>query len=335
MLRIRLLLSTQDTERVRAWAQTQGLEAPSPGAVVAELSSYFEIGELPRLLKAAGQQARWWKGGIMGNVLGVARLKGFPGTPDRLALLLDTGEGLDIMLADLRQGLSNVDIYTPPAPSPIAIDLGPVDAGEPFTLPAALWPSGAMRFDALEVADSDLPALSFTFPLIEPEDGSAPEGSLGVIKEAGGAWRWYGVTGTALEDRDKEIISSVALAEAAEALSQSGDYGPLLWWHLGEVNIEAGEVVSGVTLGTCDYSLAVGPLLIESGLIEDPAIAQAMADNAELLAFSIGFVYDTAHKEDGCYNSIKLVERSILPRGKESNPFTSVALQPTTGGQTA
>jgi len=68
----------------------------------------------------------------------------------------------------------------------------------------------------------------------------------------------------------------------------------------------------------------VGRVLVESGTFRTPAIAQKVARAAGDLEISLGFFHPTFEPDaDGVFHHIRRFERSLTPRGKASNLYTS------------
>jgi len=122
-----------------------------------------------------------------------------------------------------------------------------------------------------------------------------------------GKYRWVAISSNAYEDREGEIVSEKALKESAGR----GDCGDLRWWHLPKTK-----------LGTCDFQMVKGKMLIESGTFASEQIAKAFAKLKDM-QMSIGFSHPPAEPKNGVYNNIKIFERSILPRGKAANALTA------------
>jgi hypothetical protein len=101
-----------------------------------------------------------------------------------------------------------------------------------------------------------------------------------VFKDAQGRARWVAQSSTAFQDRDREIVSTKALADDCAHADESGSYGPLRWWH-----------TPGLDLGDCDFNAMHGRVLIESGTFRSPAIAQKVAQAAGGLEISLGFLH--------------------------------------------
>jgi len=136
-----------------------------------------------------------------------------------------------------------------------------------------------------------------------------------ITKEADGTPRWLLVSSSAYRDRDGEIVTEKALQRAVARMDATGDYGDLRWWH------------TDVVLGKADYAAIHAHHLVESGTFVSPATAKAVAGQAGRLGGSIAF-YPLA-KERRDYGDILMVERSLLPRGRESNIYTALTV---TGG---
>jgi len=139
-----------------------------------------------------------------------------------------------------------------------------------------------------------------------------------VYKDASGADRWLAVSSTAYRDRDKEIVSTKALSGAVALADASGYRGPLRFWH-----------VPGVELGDCDYQATAqdGRFLIESGTFRSPALAAAVKSHADEYQMSIGFTHPPDEPDsNGVFTNIAIFERSLVPRGRASNPLTQFAL---------
>lgn len=124
------------------------------------------------------------------------------------------------------------------------------------------------------------------------------------------------ISSSAFQDRDEETVSTKALAADVARADVDGDYGPLRWWH-----------VKGLDIGDCDFNAMHGRLLFESGTFRHPAIAEMVKARAGELGVSIGFLHpDSEPDAQGVFHSIRRKERSLLPRGKESNLLTFVSV---------
>jgi hypothetical protein len=143
-----------------------------------------------------------------------------------------------------------------------------------------------------------------------------------VYKDKSGAPRWVAVTSTAYRDRDGEIVSSEALRKAVAYGDATGERGPLRFWH-----------VPGLDIGTTDYQAVTdnGRFLVESGLITNPAMANALQAKGGNWQMSIGFNHPARQPDaDGVFKDISIFERSITPPNKAANPFTAFTVE---GGQ--
>lgn len=143
--------------------------------------------------------------------------------------------------------------------------------------------------------------------------------SFRIFKDATGRDRWVAQSSTAFQDRDREIVSTKALADDVAFADATGSYGPLRWWH-----------TPGLDLGDCDFNAMHGRVLIESGTFRSPAIAQKVAAAAPGLEISLGFVHLPSEPDaDGVFHHIRRFERSLVPRGKASNRFTAFTVKET------
>ena len=160
------------------------------------------------------------------------------------------------------------------------------------------------------------------------------EVSPAVFKDLSGRYRWLTVSSNRYQDREKEIVSEEALRKDVEyADSLGGDsYGPLRWWHLGTFSFKDFRdwrtVVAGpgVDLGRCDFNAIVDGFLVESGTFYDDRIGEWASRVADRLQVSLGFSHPPDEPRDGVYYNIRRFERSLLPRGRASNPYTSVSI---------
>lgn len=185
-----------------------------------------------------------------------------------------------------------------------------------------------------DVERADPEGATLESPISSEQDRHARHalGQFAVNRDAAGEWRWSTISSSGYKDADGELITSAALAADVERADRDGDYGPLVWWHEYEpllTHHETGEYLlySALVLGHCDYNAMAGPqnqFLLESGTFVNDEIAEAMANHADELAVSIKFTYDKSTRdEDGTYHSIRRRERSLLPRNREANLFTT------------
>ena len=144
---------------------------------------------------------------------------------------------------------------------------------------------------------------------------------LTVFKEAKtGKYRWVAFSSTTFKDRDGQYISTPALSQAVARMDARGNHGPLRWWH-----------VPGLDLGTCDFSMLAGKMLVESGTFTSNAFAEKLKEktqNGEYpMEVSVGYTHPISEPDtDGVFHNIDIFERSVMPRGKASNPYTSFAM---------
>lgn len=144
------------------------------------------------------------------------------------------------------------------------------------------------------------------------------DSTLFVTKDAKGEYRWVLISSSAYVDRDGEIVTEKALKQAVDRMEASGDYGELRWWH------------TPIVLGHGDFADVHAHQLIESGTFVNEAVARGMAKAASGLGASIGFNHPPTQPKNKAYHDIDIKERSLLPRGKESNLFTTLNV---TGGK--
>lgn len=151
-----------------------------------------------------------------------------------------------------------------------------------------------------------------------PVPGEKADSSFTVFKDAAGGWRWLAVSSSAYRDRDGEIVSTKALENAVSIADATGLRGPLRWWHVG---VPFGP---GLDLGDCDFQAVQGRFLVESGTFKSEAFALAFKDTDDEV--SIGFTHPPdAPDTDKTFGDVPIVifERSLAPRGRVSNLFTS------------
>lgn len=132
-----------------------------------------------------------------------------------------------------------------------------------------------------------------------------------------GKLRWLAISSTAYRDRDNEIVSTKALREAVARAKQSGELGPLRFWH-----------TPGIELGTTDFMELSddGKYLIESGIIR-PDVADYVKESAKSTKWqmSIGFKHPISEPDkDKVFHNISIFERSVVPYGKAANSQTTL-----------
>ena len=170
---------------------------------------------------------------------------------------------------------------------------------------------------------------------IEPVDLAMKQNSLAVFKQADGNYRWVAISSNAFQDREKEIVTLKALADDCERadaqFKEHGDaakaYGTLRWWHVGKWDVANQIAGQGLDLGVCDFNAMHGKMLVESGTFHNPAIGAAIKEIADDLELSIGFFHPLDQPDaSGAYTQIRRFERSLLPRGRGSNPLTAFSV---------
>ena len=127
-----------------------------------------------------------------------------------------------------------------------------------------------------------------------------------------GRYRWVARTSSSFEDRDREFFPVKELQKAVDYATKNKSHGTLNWWH------------TDIVLGTCDFSMLYGKVLIESGEFLRNSVGKAFAEVSEKFGLSIGCWYETL--KDNTYENIFFKERSLLPVGKESNLLAGLAV---------
>lgn len=156
---------------------------------------------------------------------------------------------------------------------------------------------------------------------VSPDDVSyiASKSKLVVLKGANGQYRWIAISSSAFKDRDGQYVTQVALKEDCDYCDMTQDYGPLRVWH-----------VPGWDIGTCDFNMVHGRLLIESGTFKNEAFALALKEAIEAgedIGMSIAFRHSVfAPDAEGAFWRIRRFERSILPGSSASNLLTRFAI---------
>lgn len=161
--------------------------------------------------------------------------------------------------------------------------------------------------------------------VVEPSDVAAiaeksNRQSFYVVNKETDKPRWVLLSSCNYKDRDGQVVSEAGLRKAVLLSDLLGSHGPLRWWH----TKEKGKVLD---LGECDFQVVYKGFLIESGTFVSKAVADAIGRVAHNLRVSIGFIHpDTEPDGDGVFHNIAILERSLLPSGAESNPFTSLVV---------
>jgi hypothetical protein len=152
--------------------------------------------------------------------------------------------------------------------------------------------------------------------------------SFAVFKDAKGCYRWISHTTTAYRDRDGEILTLKGLEANARRMTETGIYGPLRYWHIGQPNpfSDTEPWGAGLDIGDCDFSMLIGRTLVESGTFRSPAIAEKMASDTAGHEVSPGFFHSASEPDaDGAFEQFFIFERSPVPRdyARASNLFTA------------
>jgi hypothetical protein len=157
------------------------------------------------------------------------------------------------------------------------------------------------------------------------EMGKKETPGLFIFKQSDGTSRWITFSSNAYRDRDSEIVSTAALEADVARADKEGDYGPLRWWHVGQPDPINRLPGSGADIGRCDYNAMHGRILVESGTFINENVAEAITKKASDLQVSIGFFHPKDQPDQsGVFHSVRRFERSLLPRGRASNPWTSM-----------
>lgn len=202
-----------------------------------------------------------------------------------------------------------------PLPLEVAIDAVTVAWGEErysFALGGALKESALSTTSLKELFSSLLDFFGF-----KKKTKDAPrENEFFVTKSADGQYRWVLISSNPYRDRDGEIVSLKALQADVERADNDGEYGPLRFWH-----------VDGLDIGNTDFNMLHGKMLIEAGTFHSPEIGEAVAAKADDYQVSIGFHHPSNEPtSDGVFHNIRRFERSLVPKGRASNRFTSLAV---------
>lgn len=147
-----------------------------------------------------------------------------------------------------------------------------------------------------------------------------------VFKQANGQSRWILLSTNSYQDRDGEIVTQKSQEADTERMTTTRNYGPLRLWHLGYPDTSTKEAGPGIDVGDCDYSQMFGRVRVESGTFRDERTAAAIKGRADQWAGSIGFFHPVDQPDrNGEYSDIYTFERSLLPRGRQSNYFAPLA----------
>jgi hypothetical protein len=193
-------------------------------------------------------------------------------------------------------------ILPPPPPKEIveAVEEVPAPVGEdPISLMRELLEGLGGGFSQAEKGMSEISAFSTSV--------------FHVTKEAG-QHRWLLISSVNAKDKDGHIVSEKALQRAVLIGDTVNFRGPLRWWHTKKPPLD---------LGRCDFQMVHKGHLIEGGEFVSPEVGEAVARVADQLRVSIGFIHPKSEPDrDGVFHTIATFERSLLPAGREANPFT-------------
>lgn len=148
-----------------------------------------------------------------------------------------------------------------------------------------------------------------------------------VFKEVSGRLRWVMFSSNSFQDTDREIVSQAALERDVERTDKERNYGPLRWWHVGNPDKMTRSPGEGIDIGDCDFRATHGRVLIESGTFRNERIGEAIKQRADKLAGSLGFFHPNDQPDsEGVFTDIHTFERSLLPKGRASNPLTALTV---------
>lgn len=119
-------------------------------------------------------------------------------------------------------------------------------------------------------------------------------------------------------DKAEEIFSEKAHKEYVEWVDKSGIYPELQIWHCGP----------GSALGEVDFVDYVDGFCVASGLIHSEKENLALKLAEQPLGVSHGFIGIKSRETSGqkYYDWYRPFEISLLPRGREANPWTAIAI---------
>lgn len=152
---------------------------------------------------------------------------------------------------------------------------------------------------------------------IEPRFKELPSvGGFKIYKDSQGQLRWLSLSSNAFKDRDEELFTTKALEEAIEHADKEAERGPLLVYH-----------VPSAEIGQCDFQALAGRFLVESGTFDNTPLGSKAVEyfvkSDEDFQVSIGYQFHPGDEEDGVYDWLRILERSVLPHGAAANPWTS------------
>lgn len=153
--------------------------------------------------------------------------------------------------------------------------------------------------------------------------GTKGQGGFFSFKDAKGVWRWVAVFSNKFKDRDGETLAEAAHLKYVAKADELGKYPELRLWHVPGSRVGYAEMV--------DY---VDGFMLSAGRF-DPGMEPAAARLAELaddLGISHGFLYPVWAKKDGVVWEYWTFELSPLPRSKEANEWTVFGAEATAKG---
>lgn len=227
-------------------------------------------------------------------------------------------------------GRGQTQMPTVPAPQ-----RAPQQPTGPRTLPDRKpWKERKRRAASPRSAPADPRKQDAPGPIYRHKEYQTVPGRLAMFKQADGRLRWVMLSSNPYKDRDKQFVTEKSLHADVARTDKTREYGPLRWWHLGKVvwdvpgdwtTVKAGP---GIDLGQCDFSAMVGRMLVESGTFYNDAVGAKIAQKADRLEVSLGFAHPENEPDaNGAFWHIKRFERSLTPKGRASNPFTSFTVK--------
>lgn len=142
-------------------------------------------------------------------------------------------------------------------------------------------------------------------------------GDFNVFKGSDGQWYWIAKYTNAYEDKEGEIFTEKAHEDYIRRVDMGLVDKPELWvWH-----------TKGTKHGQADVVFGVGRIVVAVGHFDDtPAAKKAIQfyqKNAAKIKLSHGALAPKWAIKDGVIDAYNTFEISVLPKGAESNPYTS------------
>lgn len=170
-------------------------------------------------------------------------------------------------------------------------------------------------------------ALAYLRALYVQADSPAElnEWSASILHKSADGWRYMLlVSSNAYQDREREYVSSAALAEDTEARWKDGQFvgpTPLMFWH------DDPDRFPERIIGQIIWADLEGPFLIEVAREVKSGYATPIWDYIEAhperdWGASVAFRYPKAFRQENTYRLIRKFETSVLPRADASNPLT-------------